>query len=104
MEVANLQKKLLAAARSVCPAEHVPYGFERRVMARLLARPADVWEEFARGLLKAAAPCVGISVLLLAWSLFAAAAAPAPGNDLGAEFDRIVLAAADQEQTPDIGW
>ena len=104
MDVVTLQKKLLAVSRKNRPAETVPYAFEKRVMAHLASpRPVDTWEQLARGLWRAVTPCVAIMVLFFAWSLFEPLPGPAV-NDLTADFDRIVLAAADQEQNPDSGW
>ncbi len=98
MNVDQLQRKLLAAARAVPPGDGVPYAFEQRVMARLRRVPVlDVWALWARGLWRAAAPCVGIMVLLSAWSLLAPGPKPAATNDLSQELENTVLAAADQE-------
>ena len=72
MNLAELERKLIAAARANPPSDRVPYAFEKRIMARLAARPmADDWELWARALWRAAAPCVAIMVLLGAWSFFA---------------------------------
>ena len=104
MDLAALQKKLIAVARANRPAATVPYAFEQRVLAHLAApRPADAWEQLARGLWRAVAPCAAIMILLFAWSFFEPAPGPS-GSDLTAEFDRLVLAAADQDQNPDSGW
>ena len=44
MKINEIQAMLLAAARALPPDEHVPYSFERRVMALLGAEPApDPW-------------------------------------------------------------
>ena len=40
MNLAELQKKLIAAARANAPGDHVPYAFEKRVMALLASRVA----------------------------------------------------------------
>ncbi len=104
MDLAELQKKLLAVARENRPAATVPYAFEKRVLALVASlHPADVWEQLARGLWRAVAPCVAVMVLLCAWSLFHPLPSSA-GNDLTVEFDRMVLAAADQEQNTESGW
>lgn len=104
MDVAELEKKLLAAARANCPAATVPYAFEKRVLALVTSlHPGGVWEQLARGLWQAVAPCVAIMVLLCAWSLFHPLPEPS-GNDLTVDFDRMVLAAADQEQNVESGW
>ncbi len=97
MNVDQLQRKLLAAARARPSEDRVPYAFEQRVMARLRSAPAlDVWAVWARGLWRAAAPCVAIMLLLSLWSLLASNPRP-PAGDLAQELDNTVLAAADQE-------
>ncbi len=99
MNLGELQRKLLAAARSHPPGEQVPYAFEKRVMARLRSAPVpDLWEQWAGALWRAAAPCVAIMVLLSAWSFFAPASPPA--SDLSQDLENTILAAADQEQAP----
>ncbi|MGH7991471.1 MAG: hypothetical protein ACREDS_14945 [Limisphaerales bacterium] len=71
MNLAELQKKLIAAARANAPGDHVPYAFEKRVTALLRSRVApanlDLW---VRGLWRAAISCVAISLLLGAWAFF----------------------------------
>jgi len=72
MNVVELQKKLLAAARANRPNEHVPYAFEKRVMARLGERPAlDSLALWNRTLWQAAAPCVALTLLLGVWTVLA---------------------------------
>jgi len=68
MDLNELQRKLFAQARSITPSDAVPYAFERRVMARLQDAPSDTWLLWGRGLWRAAAACVGISLLLSLWS------------------------------------
>jgi hypothetical protein len=97
MKLAELQRKLIAAARAHPPSNQVPYAFEKRIMARLQLRPVlDVWALWARGLWRAAAPCVAVMLLLSAWSVLAPANTPA--TDLPSAFDNAVLAAAEPEQ------
>lgn len=65
MNVDQLQKKLIAVARATPPNDHVPYAFERRIMARLADLPAtDSWTAWAGMLWRAAAPCLGITLVL----------------------------------------
>ncbi len=102
MNLTELQSKLLAVARANPPSERVPYAFEKRVLARLASQPAlDRCALWARALWRAAAPCVAMTLLLGAWSLFAPAPKPA-GNDLSQEFENIVLAAAEPEPAADL--
>ena len=66
MNLAKLQETLLAAARANPPSDRVPYAFEKRIMARLAARPElDAWTVWARMLWRAATPCLGVTVLLV---------------------------------------
>jgi hypothetical protein len=104
MNVDELQRKLIAAARNNPPSDRVPLAFEKRIMARLSARPViDEWALWARALWRAATPCVAIMLLLAAWSFFAPSPA-APSNDLSQEFENTLLAAVDQDQSTDSTW
>ena len=101
MNLADLERKLMAAARANPPSDRVPYAFEKRIMARLAARPVvDDWALWARALWRAAAPCAAITLLLGAWSFFAPPS-NAPANDLSQQLEQTLLAAVDQEQPID---
>jgi|SRR5438477_2208506 len=102
MNLAELERKLIAAARSHSIDETVPFAFEKRIMARLKerARP-DEWSLWARALWRAAAPCVAIMLLLSAWSFLAPIGGASAPTDLSQEFENTVLAAVDQEQPAD---
>jgi len=103
MNLAELERKLIAAARANPPSDWVPYAFEKRILARLTTRPlADGWELWARALWRAAALCVAIMVLLGAWSFFNQNKAPA--NDLSQALEQTLLAAVDQDQPADSTW
>jgi len=104
MDLIELQRKLMAAARANPPGEAVPLAFEKRVMARLRERLApDPYSFWSRALWQAAAPCTAIMLLLGAWSCFNQVS-PQPSNDLSQDFDNIVLAAAEPEQNYDVSW
>lgn len=104
MNITELHKKLIAAARSHPPAESVPYAFEKRVMAHLPGKKiADFWAVWAAGLWRAAVPCVALTLLLSAWTFFGADSG-APSNDLSQEFDNTVLSAAVPDQASDLIW
>src|SRR5260370_42064579 len=82
------------------PSSHAPYAFEKRILARLTARPAlDHWAVWARALWFAAAPCVAVMLLLSAWSFFGQPANPT-SSDLSQEFENTVLAPVDQRPVP----
>jgi hypothetical protein len=96
MNIAELQKKLLAAARADEPDDRVPYAFEKRVMALLASRTgADRWIFWTRGLWQAAASCLGIALLLGAWVFFNPAAS-SNSTDLSQNFESTLLASVDQ--------
>ena len=101
MNVTELQKRLLAVARTNPPSDRVPYAFEKRIMARLASLPdldgAALW---ARALWRAVAPCVAVAVLLGLWTFFATTSNPAARNDstptdLSQDFENTLLVAAD---------
>lgn len=96
MNIAELQKKLLAAARADAPGDRVPYAFEKRVLALLASRPvADKWVLWTRGLWHAAASCVAIALLLGAWVCFSPMAS-SNSSDLAQNFENTLLASVDQ--------
>ena len=85
MNLTFLEEKLMAAARKAPVNEHVPYAFERRIMARLATtRPLDVLGWWGHALCRAAVPCLAITLLLGAWTLWDAQRAQ---SDFGKEFE-----------------
>jgi hypothetical protein len=104
MNLDELERKLIAAARTQAPDDRVPLAFEKRILARLSARPVlDEWALWSRALWRAAAPCVAIMLLLSAWSFLAPNGATS-ANDLAQEFENTLLAAVDQEPPADSAW
>jgi hypothetical protein len=104
MNLAELERKLIAAARANPPSDRVPYAFEKRIMARLAARPAaDGWAFWARALWRAAAPCAAIMLLLGAWSWLTPESG-ASASDLSQDLEQTLLAAVDQEPPADSTW
>jgi hypothetical protein len=101
MKLEQLERNLLAAARGNPPSQEVPYCFEKRVMAHLQLRAAfDEWAFRSKVLWQAAAPCVGLMLLLIAWSWFTPAP-KTPSNDLSLDLENTLLtAAAEQDTTP----
>ena len=99
MNLDQLQQKLLAAARNRLPSDHVPYAFEKRLLARLLT-PATLDHSalWARALWRAAAPCVALTLLFGAWSFIgnnANSTGMADGGDFSQHFEQTMLAALD---------
>jgi hypothetical protein len=98
MNIAELQKKLLAAARADAPDDRVPYAFEKRVMALLASRTgADRWILWTRGLWQAAVSCVAIALLLGAWVFFNPAAS-SNSTDLSQTLESTLLASVDPSE------
>ena len=98
MNLAELQKKLIAAARANVPGDQVPYAFEKRVTALLASRVApDNMALWVHGLWRSAISCVAISLLLGAWAFFnPTTATTATTTDLSQNFENTLLASVDQ--------
>jgi hypothetical protein len=104
MNLAELERKLIAAAKANPPSDRVPYAFEKRILAHLQAATLrDHWGHWAGALWRATVPCVAIMLLLSAWSYFAPLGS-GPVNDLSQAFENTVLAAVDQDPAPDPAW
>jgi hypothetical protein len=96
MNPAELQKKLIAAARANPPGEGVPYAFEKRVTALLASHPmTDSPALWVRGLWRAAVPCLAIALMLGVWAFFNPTTT-ASTVDLSQNFENTLLAAVDQ--------
>jgi hypothetical protein len=94
MNVVELEKKLLRAARAHPPGEQVPYAFEKRIMNALKPLAADSWSIWGQALWRATVPCLALMLVLGAWSYLSLT--PPPSNNLSQEMDNTVLAAIDQ--------
>jgi hypothetical protein len=97
MNLVELQRKLIAAARANAPGDQVPYTFEKRVTALLVSRAApDSMEFWVRGLWRAAVSCVAITLLLGAWAVFNPMTTTTTTDDLSQNFESTLLASVDQ--------
>ena len=97
MNVSELERKLIAAARTQAPADTVPYAFEQRVLARLKKVPRlDQWAAWSSALWKAAGPCVLVALLLSAWTLFGSERRATPA-DLSQQLENTLLVSVTQE-------
>ena len=100
MNLERLRCNLLAVARADHPSDRVPYSFEKRVIAHLKLRPAfDEWAFRSRVLWQAAAPCVGLMLLLIAWAWFTPAS-KTTSNELSLDLENTLLTVAEQETPP----
>lgn len=97
MNLVDLQKRLLAAARADVPGDQVPYAFEKRVTALLAARgTADNLDLWVSGLWRAAVPCVAVTLLFGAWAVLNPEITATPADDLAPNFENTLLALVDQ--------
>jgi len=99
MNLAELHRKLIAAARATPPDDRVPYAFEKRIMARLTGRsPLDAAALWGRALLRAAVLCLAFMVFLALGSLFL------PSNNpdtlLSQDVEQTLFAAVDNPNDP----
>jgi hypothetical protein len=96
MNLAELQKKLITAAKTEVLDDRVPYAFEKRIGALLASRVApqnlDLW---VRGLWRAAVSCVAVALVCGAWTFFSPAASSS-SDDLSQNFENTLLASVDQ--------
>jgi len=102
MNVDDIQRHVIAAARANPPSDRVPYGFERRVMNRVLGvKAADAWAHWAAALWRAAAPCVAVALLLAVWSMLDGSGnGSGTSSDVSQQFENMVLAGATIDQVP----
>ena len=97
MNLAELQKKLIAAARANVPGDQVPYAFEKRVTALLASRVApDNLALWVRGLWRAAVSCVAVTLLFGAWAVLNPTTTTTTTGDLSQNFENALLASVDQ--------
>lgn len=93
MNLAQLYRKLITAARSTPPDERVPYAFEKRIMARLEGKLApDSWSLWGRAFYRAAIYSVVLMVVVSASSFFIPANNPVT---LAQDVDQTLFAAVD---------
>ena len=94
----QLRQKLLKTAQANPPDGHVPYAFEKRVLALLATKTVpDLGALWARALWRAAAPCVAVSLLLLGVSSFVGTDLSS-GEEVSLDFEETMLAVIDQSE------
>lgn len=113
MNLDQLQKKLLAAARANPPADRVPLAFEKRVLAHLTAKPAvDLALLWSRALWRATVPCLALALVLAGVAMIPSNQITTPTTaaviestptteDLATVFEQTLLASSDQLSTYD---
>jgi anti-sigma-K factor RskA len=97
MNLAELQRKLVAAARRHPPRDAVPHAFEKRITTLIQARPAaDDLAWWAGAFWRAAVACVAVVLLLGAVSFFAPRSSDSSA-EMSDEFQNTLLAVVDQD-------
>lgn len=95
MNVTELERKLIAAARANAPDDRVPYAFEKRIIALLPGvKSTDNTALWVRGLWQAAVSCVVVAVLCGAWAFYNPGSNS--GEDLSQNLETTLLASVDQ--------
>ena len=101
LEIRSSDEQFLRFARNLPANEHVPYAFEKRIMARLrdllTPDPLTLW---SRMLWRAVGPCLGVMILVVLFSsegLVDSSAGQAAGElaFVTADFVTVVLASFD---------
>jgi hypothetical protein len=96
MNVDQMQKKLIAAARKMPPRDEVPHAFQKRIMARIgRGTPLSGWALWARPLWGAAVSCVAITLLCGVWSLTARHHADYSAS-FSQDFERVIFSSVNQ--------
>ena len=95
MNLDQLKRKLIVAARAAPPSDHVPFAFEKRIMAHLQKYPvSDGWAMWGQALWRATAPCVAVMLLLGVWTFYSTRSSAS--TDLSQALEKTMLAAVDQ--------
>ncbi|EEF58973.1 hypothetical protein [Pedosphaera parvula] len=101
MNLSELNRKLIAAARADQPGDHVPYAFEQRIMAHLTGHAAaDPWSFWSRALVRSAMLCVAFMLIITALSFYA----PSNNQDsLSQDVEKTLFAAVDNPSADQAG-
>ncbi len=97
MNVVELQKKLLAAARANRPSEAVPYAFEKRILARLTSLPMeDPWRAWGVALWRGALASVAVALLAGAWAVSPLNTTRSNSTDFSQELEQTLMTSVDE--------
>src|SRR5579864_7355051 len=101
MNLSELNRKLIAAARADQPGDQVPYAFEQRIMAHITGRvAADPWSFWSRALARSAMFCVAFMLLITALSFYQ----PSTNQDsLSQDVEKTLFAAVENPSADQVG-
>jgi hypothetical protein len=105
MNLTELNRKLIAAARADQPSDRVPYAFEQRIMAHITGRAAvDPWGFWSRALSRSAMFCVAVMLLITGISFYLPATNQSDNNlSLSQDVEKTLFAAVDNPSTDSVG-
>ena len=89
-ESEDILRKMLTETREI-PVDHVPYAFEKRIMANIEAAPqaaTNLWQQWSQALWRPVMPCLAVMILVAVLDSTEAAAPqpqPAPSAPLTAQ-------------------
>ena len=87
-------------AQSLPEQEHVPYAFEKRIMAGIRSNlPQDVWTLWSRLMWRAALACVAISLCVGAWAHYEAEPSQTSAEVLAVDLAEAVFAPVHEGET-----
>lgn len=99
MNLPELHRKLIAAAKSEAPNDRVPYAFEKRIMARIAGQTAvDSMGLWGPALLRAALCCVAFMLVVGAGFHFVP---PSNPQSLSQDVEQTLFAAVDGSASTD---
>lgn len=110
MNINLLHEKLIRAARSNPPSDHVPYAFEKRVLALIRTEPIiDTLAVWTRALWRASIPCVAVMLLFTVWAIRTPESTTSPDlvnlsvdADLGDDLETTLMASVSLDN--DLPW
>ena len=85
----DILSKMLAETREIPVNDHVPYAFEKRIMAHINEAPVNLWDEWAGALWRAVVPCLGVLTLMAV--LWKAPAERKPGQSEGSSAPAVAV-------------
>src|SRR5690242_3412228 len=104
MQLSELHRKLIAAARADQPDDRVPYAFEKRVMSGLVGlKPLDAWALWGQALSRSAIFCVVLMTLVAVAAHYYLPARNSTPTPLTQDVEMTLLAAVDNQADSSIG-